>query len=95
MARATADDEFLARLKGSGLTTVEFHFYYPDHPRIISPNTILHQFMDIHPDFPVLRKYLRYWSEHIQARIERVRVAHSLLLKPAELRCIDGEFRLH
>lgn len=95
MGRTTIDGDFLSRLEGYGLTTVEFHYYCPDHPRIISPNMILRQFMDIHPEFPKLRTYLRFWSEKIDARLERVLVAHSRLIKPTEFRCVDGEFRLN
>ena len=46
-------------------------------------------------DFPVLNRFLAFWLEKLEGPLYSVTVAHSRLIKPAELRSIGGEFRLH
>jgi hypothetical protein len=36
-----------------------------------------------------------FWMEKLEGPLHSVRVAHCKLIKPAELKTIDGEFRLH
>jgi uncharacterized protein Usg len=36
-----------------------------------------------------------FWRKSLEGALHTVLVAHSRLIKPAELRTIDGEFRLH
>jgi uncharacterized protein Usg len=43
----------------------------------------------------VLNRFLAFWLEKLEGPLYAVTVAHSRLIKPAELRAIDGEFRLH
>jgi len=45
--------------------------------------------------FPVLNRFLAFWLEKLEGPLYSVTVAHSRLIKPAELRAIGGEFRLH
>jgi uncharacterized protein Usg len=47
------------------------------------------------PDFPELKKFLKFWTEKIEGALYRVIVGHSKLIKPAELRLVNAEFRLH
>ena len=47
------------------------------------------------PDFPELRRFLAFWQEKLEGPLHSVQVAHQKLVKPAELRAIDGVFRLH
>jgi len=50
---------------------------------------------DICPAFPALNKFLNFWLETLEGPLHSVTVAHTRLIKPAEIRAIDGEFRLH
>jgi uncharacterized protein Usg len=43
----------------------------------------------------VLNRFLAFWLEKLEGPLYSVTVAHSRLIKPAELRSINGEFRLH
>ena len=47
------------------------------------------------PNFPVLKAFLAFWEKSLEAPLFAVTVAHSKLIKPAELRAVDGVFRLH
>jgi uncharacterized protein Usg len=50
---------------------------------------------DLFPKFPVLNKFLTFWLETLEGPLHSVTVAHARLIKPAEIRALDGEFRLH
>ena len=65
----------------------------PDHHRILQ--TYVWQDYDLWPKFPVLQKFLDFWSAKLEGPLHSVTVAHSRLIKPAELRAVDGVFRLH
>jgi uncharacterized protein Usg len=47
------------------------------------------------PRLPRLKAFLDFWSRNIEGRLERIRVAHVGLISPAELRMVDGEYRLN
>ena len=47
------------------------------------------------PKFPELQKFLAFWQEKLEGPLHSVQVAHCKLIKPAELKAINGEFRLH
>jgi uncharacterized protein Usg len=50
---------------------------------------------DLFPNFPELQRFLAFWQEKLEGPLHSVQVAHQKLIKPAELRAIDGVFRLH
>jgi uncharacterized protein Usg len=47
------------------------------------------------PQFPALTSFLDFWRDKLEAPLHSVTVAHSRLIKPAEISAIDGVFRLH
>jgi uncharacterized protein Usg len=47
------------------------------------------------PNFPALKDFLAFWETKLEGPLVAVTVAHSKLIKPAELRAVDGVFRLH
>jgi len=47
------------------------------------------------PNFPALKDFLTFWETKLEGPLFAVTVAHSKLIKPAELRAVDGVFRLH
>ena len=83
-----ASRDFLMQLEGYGLTTVEIHYFLPDHPRLLQL-FVLQQY-DVAPRFPVLRDFLDYWRREIEAALHSVRIAHANLIGPSEWRAIDG-----
>lgn len=87
------DASFAAQLKGYSLTTAEILYRLPDHPALLQ--SYVWQDYDLHPRFPKLVKFLDFWSKNLDGKLYRVRVAHSRLIHPSEVRLVGSEFRLH
>jgi uncharacterized protein Usg len=85
--------DFRRQLEGYGLTTAHILYRMPDYREILQ--TYVWQDYDLCPNFPVLNKFLDFWLEKIEGPLHSVTVAHAKLIKPAEIRAVDGEFRLH
>lgn len=81
------------RLAGYSLTTAEILYHMPDHPHLLQ--TFVWQDHDLYPDFPELKRFLDFWRRSIEGPLHSVTVAHSLLLKPADLKVITGEYSLN
>lgn len=86
-------EDFRKQLLGYGLTTAEIVYRRPDRRWLLQ--TYVWQDYDLFPDFPSLQKFLDFWKASLEGPLFAVTVAHSKLIKPAELRAIDGVFRLH
>ena len=84
---------FRKQLAGYGLTTAQILYRMPDHQTVLQ--TYVWQEYDLFPNFPVLNKFLAFWLEKLDGPLHSVTVAHARLIKPAEIRALDGEFRLH
>ena len=88
-----ASTDFKRQLSGYGLTTAQILYRRPDHPWLLQ--TYVWQDYDLCPNFPELRNFLRFWQRSLEGALHSVTVAHSRLIKPAELKAFAGEFRLH
>ena len=82
------DPDFARQIDGYGLSTVQIHYFMPDHPSLLQ--MFVMQQYDIAPRFPELDRFLAYWRREIEAVLHSVRVAHHNLIGPAEWRAIDG-----
>ena len=85
--------DFQRQLNGYGLTTAQILYRRPDHPWLLQ--TYIWQEYDLCPDFPELKVFLTFWRKSLEGALHSVTVAHSRLIKPAEIRAIGSEFRLH
>lgn len=85
--------DLIRQLQNYRLTTAEIIYRMPDHPVLLQ--TYIWQELDIAPRFPVLKKFLHFWEEHLEGKLYTVKVAHQALITPGELRYHDGEFVLH
>ena len=85
--------DFRRQLEGYGLTTANILYRRPDHQWLLQ--SYVWQDYDLCPNFPVLNKFLNFWLEKLEGPLHSVTVAHARLIKPAEIRAVDGEFRLH
>ena len=92
-SRDALSSDFAALIRGYSLTTAEILYRMPDHPSLIQ--SYVWQDYDLFPEFPELHRFLAFWKEKLEGPLHSVRVAHCKLIKPAELRTINGEFRLH
>jgi uncharacterized protein Usg len=88
-----ASPQFRKQLEGYSLTTAEILYRMPDHPSLLQ--SYIWQDYDICPDFPVLKKFLEFWERTLEGPLFKVTVGHRRLIKPAELKAVDAEFRLH
>lgn len=84
---------FYRQLQGYSLATAAILYRMPDHPAILQ--TFVWQDYDLAPHFPELRRFLDFWTHSIEAPLHTVTVAHTALLKTAEIISCNGEWRLH
>jgi uncharacterized protein Usg len=66
------------------LTTAEILYHLPDHPSVLQ--SYIWQELDLAPKFPVLRKFLDFWSRNLDGKLHSVRVGSASLITPAEWR---------
>jgi uncharacterized protein Usg len=85
-----ASPDFIKQLTGYGLATARILYHLPDHPRLLQ--SYIWQNYDLAPDFPILIKFLGFWREKLDGPLHSVVVGHSKLIKPAEIKTLDGEF---
>ena len=93
MRGTVRDKDFFAQLSGFSLTTAEILYRLPDHPALLQ--SYIWQDYDLAPRFPKLKAFLDFWIAKLDGPLFKVTVAHSQLIKPAELRLFDAEFKLH
>ena len=86
-------EDFQRQLNGYGLTTAQILYRRPDHPWLLQ--TYVWQEYDLFPQFPQLQGFLQFWQRSLEGILHSVTVAHCKLIKPAEIRPVEGEFRLH
>lgn len=84
---------FLLQIDGYGLTTAEIHYRLPDHPSLLQ--LYVWQDYDRAPDFPELRRFLRYWHRELEGALHSVRVGHQRLINKTELRVVNGMVVVH
>ena len=85
--------DFVKQLAGYGLTTAEIIYRRPDRKWLLQ--SYVWQNYDMFPNFPALNHFLTFWQEKLEGPLFSVTVAHSRLIKPAEIRSVGGVFRLH
>jgi uncharacterized protein Usg len=85
--------DFRKQVAGYGLTTANILYRRPDHPWLLQ--SYVWQAYDLCPNFPELQRFLGFWQKSLEGVLHSVTVAHSRLVKPAELRAVNGVFRLH
>lgn len=88
-----ASEDFRRQIAGYGLTTAHILYRRPDHPWLLQ--SYVWQNYDLCPKFPELERFLDFWRSKLDGALHSVTVAHSGLIKPAELRSVGGVFRLH
>jgi len=90
---AMASEDFIRQLAGYGLTTATILYRMPDHPKLLQ--TYIWQQYDLAPRFPVLQSFLVFWRRELEGPLHSITVAHSRLLKPAEIVNVNGVLTLH
>ena len=80
-------------LRGYRLTTAEILYHLPDHPKLLQ--SFIWQEFDMAPKFPVLAKFLDFWTHNLDGKLHSVHVASRGLISPAELKLVGKELTLH
>ena len=80
-------------LKDYRLTTAEILYHFPDHPHLLQ--SFVWQDYDIAPAFPELRRFLDFWTHHIEGTLHSVRVASLDLVRPPGLVYADYSATIH
>jgi uncharacterized protein Usg len=93
VSRVEVSEGFRKQVLGYGLTTAQILYRLPDHRSLLQ--TYVWQDYDLCPKFPELFKFLAFWQQKLEGPLYSVQVAHSGLLRPAEIKAIDGVLRLH
>jgi uncharacterized protein Usg len=81
------------QLRGYRLTTAEILYHLPDHPGLLQ--SYIWQELDLAPRYPVLRRFLDFWTREIDGKLHSVRVGSVGLVSPAEWRHAGHLARLH
>ncbi len=78
------DRSFRKQLAGYRLATAEILYRLPDYPDLLQ--SYVWQDYDIAPDYPVLSKFLDFWTRELEGPIHSVRLAGRKLVGAAELK---------
>ncbi len=85
--------DFMRQLAGYGLTTATILYRMPDHRSVLQ--TYVWQNYDLAPRFPALHEFLVFWTRELEGPLHSVTVAHSRLIRPAEIVNVNGVLTLH
>ncbi len=89
----TISRDFLKQLNGYGLTTARIYYRMPDYRNILQE--YVWQEYDVSPKFPILFRFLAFWQRELEGPLHAVQIAHSKLIRPAELKIAKAEFSLN
>ena len=68
------------QLRDYRLTTAEILYHLPDHPHLLQ--SYIWQEYDLAPHFPVLRRFLDFWSRNLDGKLHSVKVANLKIIQP-------------
>ncbi len=74
------------------LTTAEILYHLPDHPNLLQ--AYVWQEYDLAPRFPVLHKFLEFWTRNLEGRLHSVKVANVQLIQAPEARYANALLHL-
>ncbi|MBY8974492.1 Usg family protein [Rhodobacteraceae bacterium NNCM2] len=87
------DEDFRRQLDGYSLATAEIYYHMPDALGLLQ--TFIWQQYDLAPKFPKLKEFLDFWRRDLDGPLHSVRLTHTSLIKPAELRFVDHDLKIH
>ena len=76
------------QLLGYRLATAEILYHLPDYPKLLQ--TYVWQDYDIAPSYPVLSRFLDFWTRELEGPIYSVRLAGKKIIGAAELKSVSG-----
>ena len=79
----TCDQAFTRQLEGYRLATAEILYHLPDHPGLLQ--TYVWQDYDLAPRYPVLGRFLDFWTRDLEGPVHSVRLAGRRIISAAEI----------
>ncbi|MEZ5897578.1 MAG: usg protein [Parvularculaceae bacterium] len=80
------------QLSGYRLATAEILYHMPDHPNLLQ--SYVWQDYDIAPQYPVLNRFLEFWTRELEGSLHSVKLAGRQLISAAEMR-VGTMFNIH
>ena len=74
------------------LTTAEILYRLPDHPSLLQ--SYVWQDYDIAPDFPVLRRFLAFWSKQLDGQLHSVHIGSLSIITTPSVSHADAHLTL-
>lgn len=74
------------------LTTAKILYHLPDYHHVLQE--FIWQDYDIAPQFPVLTRFLDFWTREIEGKLHSVYVAKKELITPGDYRYADWQATL-
>ena len=81
------------QLRGYRLTTAEITYRRPDRPVLLQ--TYVWQDFDLAPRYPVLAKFLDFWTSNLDGKIHSIRLASVGVISAGELKQVGHSFIFH
>ncbi len=81
------------QLRDYRLTTAQILYHMPDHPDLLQ--TFVWQDYDLQPRFPVLRKFLNFWTRNLDGKLHSVQVASCATMHVPQWRNAQEFLTLH
>ncbi len=79
-------------IKDYRLTSAEILYHMPDFPDLLQ--SFIWQDYDLAPRYPVLHRFLDFWSRELDGKLHSVYVASQRIITPGEYRFCPAEFTL-
>lgn len=77
------DPALRRQLEGYHLATAEILYRLPDHPGLLQ--TFVWQDYDLAPKYPVLGRFLDFWTRELEGPLHSVRLAGRRIISAAEI----------
>jgi len=87
------DQSLSLQLRDYRLTTAEILYHMPDHPGLLQ--SYIWQDYDLAPHFPILRKFLDFWSHNLDGKLHSIAVAPRELVRAPQWRNAADFLTLH
>lgn len=81
--------DLMRQIKDYRLTTAKILYHMPDHIHLLQE--YIWQDYDIAPQFPVLHKFLDFWTREIEGKLHSVYVARRELITPGDYRFAEWQ----
>jgi uncharacterized protein Usg len=87
------DNKRLRLVKDFRLVTIGVFYYLPEYNNIIQE--FVWQTDDCVPELVRVHKFLNYWNEHIEAKIQEVRISYANPFLTTDFKHINYEFPIY